>query len=145
MENKTPGSIKEEGVFGTEAHLFNLPSIGNSVEGYITVSEAAKSIPFEIKRVYWTYYTPQNVIRGFHAHKTLRQVIFAIGGVIRFTVEQPNGNRKDYLLNEPHIGLYLPPYSWREIQFSHNAVLLCLASEYFDESDYIRKYEDFKK
>ena len=124
--------------------IFQLTSIGNSIEGYITIAEAANYIPFEIKRVYWTYYTPQNVIRGFHAHKVLHQAIFAVCGTIKFIVEELDGTREEYILNEPHIGLYLPPYTWREIQFSHNAVLLCLASEHFDESDYIRKYEDFK-
>ncbi|HRO41246.1 MAG TPA: FdtA/QdtA family cupin domain-containing protein [Flavipsychrobacter sp.] len=128
-----------------KAHILNLQSIGNSREGYITVAEAGNNIPFDVKRVYWTYYTPQNVIRGFHAHKALQQVIFAVSGTIRFMVEDLEGTRQDFLLNEPHQGLYLPPFTWREIQFSHNAVLLCLASEVYDESDYIREYDEFKK
>ncbi len=124
---------------------FKLKSIGDSVEGYITIAEAQQHIPFEIKRVYWTYYTPQNVIRGFHAHKTLHQAIFAVSGTIKFVVEELDNRRQEFILDEPHKGLYLPPYTWREIQFSHNAVLLCLASDHFYESDYIRKYEDFRK
>lgn len=127
----------------TKPYLLKLPSIGSSVEGYITVSETMKNIPFEVKRVYWTYYTPQNVIRGFHAHKALHQVIFAVTGSIHFSVLGLDGSREEFTLSEPHLGLYLPPYTWREIRFSHNAVLLCLASEYYEESDYIRDYEEF--
>jgi len=119
-------------------------AIGALHEGYITVAEAQQNIPFEIKRVYWTYYTPQNVIRGFHAHKELQQVIFAVCGKITFVVEDRLRNKKSFVLEEPHIGLYLPPLSWREIQFSHNAVLLCLASAHYTEEDYIRNYQEFK-
>jgi hypothetical protein len=134
-----------DNLFETEPHLIYLKSIGDSAIGYITVSEVQKDIPFEIKRVYWTYYTPQNVIRGFHAHKKLRQAIFAVSGTIRFRVEGQDGKEYDFQLDQPHVGLYLPPYTWREIQFSHNAVLLCLASEWFEESDYLRQYDQFKK
>lgn len=133
-----------ESLFKKEPHLFSLNSIGDSSIGYITVSEIQRDIPFEIKRVYWTYYTPQNVIRGYHAHKQLRQVIFAVSGTIRFNVEDEEGKKYEFVLDQPHIGLYLPPYTWRQIQFSHNSVLLCLASEWFEESDYIREYNHFK-
>ncbi|WP_207511679.1 sugar 3,4-ketoisomerase [Longitalea luteola] len=130
--------------FEQEPHLVSLKSIGDPSIGYITISEIQKDIPFEIKRVYWTYYTPQNVKRGYHAHKKLRQIIFAVSGNIRFTVECQDGKKHVFVLDQPHVGLYLPPYTWREIQFSHNAVLLCLASEWFEESDYIREYNIFK-
>jgi dTDP-4-dehydrorhamnose 3,5-epimerase-like enzyme len=124
--------------------LIEFGIIGALHEGYITVAEAQKNVPFEIKRVYWTYYTPQSIIRGFHAHKTLHQVIFAVCGKITFSVEDRARNKKSFTLEEPHVGLYLPPLSWREIQFSHNAVLLCLASEHYAEEDYIRNYQDFR-
>ena len=126
-------------------HLISLKSVGNSVEGYITVAEENRNIPFAIKRVYWTYFTPQNVIRGFHAHKELQQLIFAVSGVIKFSIETKTGEKLNFILDKPHVGLYLPPFTWREIQFSHNAVLLCLASMWFDEKDYIRNYDEFKK
>lgn len=125
-------------------HLVSLKSIGNSVEGYITVAESNQNVPFEVKRVYWTYYTPQNVMRGYHAHKELHQLIFAVSGVIKFSVEDKEGHLFQFILDQPHIGLYLPPYTWRDITFSHSAVLLCLASEHFEEADYIRNYNDFK-
>lgn len=125
--------------------IIQLPSIGSPMEGYISVAEYQKEIPFEIRRVYWTYFTPQNVIRGYHAHKALKQVIFAVSGKILFKTEDGRGEIRDFTLDDPKVGLYIPPFVWREITFSHNAVLLCLASNEYTESDYIRKYEDFKK
>lgn len=131
-------------LFENEPHLVRLPSIGDSKDGFITVAEFERNIPFAIKRVYWTYYTPQDVTRGFHAHKKLRQVIFALSGVIHFTIETKDSTTHSFNLDKPHEGLFLPPYSWREIKFSHSAVLLCLASEWFEEADYIRDYNTFK-
>ena len=128
-----------------EVGMIDLASIGSSQLGYITVIESGKGIPFEVKRVYWTYFTPQNVIRGGHAHKALQQVIFAVSGKIQFSIETKNGEKSNVELNEPHQGLYIPPMTWRDIKFSHNAILLCLASEHFLEEDYIRHYDDFNK
>lgn len=124
--------------------ILEFPSIGNSTEGYISIAEVEKNIPFAVKRVYWTYFTPQNVIRGYHAHKGLFQVIVAVSGKIVFRVEDMFGKKAEYTLDQPNVGLFLPPFTWREITFSHNAVLLCLASEWYDENDYIRDYSTFK-
>lgn len=124
--------------------LIEFPSIGDSTLGYITVGEAQKNVPFEIRRVYWTYFTPNNVRRGGHAHKNLQQVVFAVCGVIRFYIENLDGEKKEYVLDSPNIGLYIPRLIWRDIQFSHNAVLLCLASDHYKEEDYIRDYLEFK-
>ena len=124
-------------------YIINFNSIGSPELGYISVAEVSKNIPFDIKRVYWTYYTPQNIIRGFHAHKNLQQIIFAVSGDIIFSTENINGIKSNFHLNTPDKGLYLPPMIWREIKFSHNAVLLCLASMEFSEDDYIRNYNQF--
>jgi dTDP-4-dehydrorhamnose 3,5-epimerase-like enzyme len=124
---------------------FELSSIGDSTLGFISVAAFPKTAPFEIKRVYWTYYTPQNVVRGFHAHKGLQQLIFAVSGSISFYTEDRLGNKQEFILTEPNKGIYIPPLVWREIKFSHNAVLLCLASMDFLEEDYIRNYEEFIK
>ena len=123
---------------------FDVPSIGESNLGFISVVEHSGNTPFEIKRVYWTYYTPQNVNRGSHAHKELHQLIFAVAGTITFYTEDRKGNKAEFILSEPNRGIYLPPSVWREIKFSHNAVLLCLASEAYIEDDYIRDYNAFK-
>lgn len=127
-----------------KAQYINLEKIGNSSLGFITVAENLKDLPFEIKRVYWTYYTPQDVIRGGHAHKDLQQVIIAVSGIIEFNTEDKSKNKETFILDNPSKGLYLPKLVWRDIKFSHNAVLLCLASEFYTEEDYIRSYEDFK-
>ena len=122
----------------------DLSKIGNPSLGYITIAESLKNVPFEVKRVYWTYYTPQDVVRGGHAHRELQQLIFAVSGTITFNTEDLDGNRDSFVLDHPSKGLYLPKLIWRDIHFTHSAVLLCLASEYYDEADYFRDYEEFK-
>lgn len=117
--------------------------IGSPNLGYISVGENHENIPFEIKRVYWTYYTPQDVTRGGHAHYDLEQVIVAVSGTITFTTEDLQGNKEEFILDSPDKGLYIPQLIWRDIKFSHNAVLLCMASEKYIVSDYIRDYKIF--
>lgn len=124
--------------------LIELRKTGSPMLGYITVAQNSE-LPFEIKRVYWTYYTPDSVIRGNHAHHELEQFIFATSGRIEFLLEGLDGKTEKFILDSPNVGLYIPRYYWRTIQFSHNAVLMCLASmEYFEE-DYIRDYKEFAK
>lgn len=125
-------------------HIINFDKIGSSELGYITIAEAQRNVPFDIKRVYWTYYTPQDVVRGGHAHRDLEQVIFAVSGTITFNTEDKEGNKETFVLDHPTKGLYIPKLVWRDIQFSHNAVLLCLASQLYMEKDYFRDYEEFK-
>lgn len=125
-------------------HIIEFSKIGSPDLGYITVAEAQKNVPFDIKRVYWTYYTPQDIIRGGHAHKKLQQIIFAVSGTIEFNTLDLQGNIDTFILDSPAKGLYLPRLIWRDIKFSHSAVLLCLASELYDEKDYFRDFEDFK-
>ena len=124
-------------------HLINFNKIGSPNLGYISVGENHENIPFEIKRVYWTYYTPQDVTRGGHAHYDLEQVIVAVSGTITFNTEDLQGNKVEFILDSPDKGLYIPKLIWRDIKFSHNAVLLCMASEKYIASDYIRDYKTF--
>ena len=100
-----------------------------------------RHIPFEIKRIYYLYHL--NVDRGKHAHKTLSQLMLAIHG--SFDVELDDGFEKKFFhLSHPNEGLWIVPGLWRELNhFSPDAVCLVLASEYFDESDYIRDYSEF--
>ncbi|MFL9834777.1 sugar 3,4-ketoisomerase [Chryseobacterium terrae] len=125
-------------------HIIEFSKIGSPDLGYITVAEAQKNVSFDIKRVYWTYYTPQDIIRGGHAHKKLQQIIFAVSGTIEFNTLDLQGNTNTFILDSPAKGLYLPHLIWRDIKFSHSAVLLCLASELYDEKDYFRDFEEFK-
>lgn len=124
--------------------LIKFPSIGASNTGFITVAEVEKNVAFNVKRVYWTYYTPHHIERGGHAHKELWQVLVAVNGIIDVDVESKEGRKETFLLNSPDIGLIVPPPFWHTMRFSHNAVLLCLASQHFNEADYIRDYFVFK-
>jgi len=125
-------------------HIINITPIGNTERGYISVADL-KLIPFRIKRVYWTFNNPNGVIRGHHAHRKLHQVIFAVNGSIRFMLEDKQGTKYEFVLDHPSKGLFISQGHWRTIEMKDNAVLLCLASEDYDESDYIRDYGVFKK
>src|SRR5690606_964259 len=93
--------------------------IGSSELGYITIAEAQKNIPFDIKRVYWTYYTPQDIVRGGHAHKVVEQIIFAVSGTITFNTEDLNGNKETFVLDHPSTGLYIPDRKSTRLNSSH--------------------------
>ena len=125
--------------------LIEFKAVGSSDLGYITAVQYPKDLPFAIKRVYWTYFTPHNVERGNHAHRELHQVIIAVSGIIRFSIEGINGDKNEFVLDNPSTGLYVPPIHWRNIYFSHNAILLCIASDEYYEEDYIRTYQEFKE
>lgn len=124
-------------------YLIELGKIGQLELGYITVAENSK-LPFDIKRVYWTYYTPDSVTRGNHAHYELEQLIFSVSGTIDFKLENIYGKKFSFRLEQPNMGLYVPKLHWREFKLSHNSVLLCLASAEYVQEDYIRDYEFFK-
>lgn len=111
--------------------------------GQLVALEEMKDIPFEIKRVYYMYDTIEGVRRGFHAHKCLEQILICIHGSCRILMD--DGEEKaEVLLDKPYEGLYISNAIWREMfDFSPDAVLMVLASEYYDESDYIRNYDDF--
>lgn len=122
---------------------FVLSKHGSSAIGYLTVSER-KDIPFLIKRVFWTYFTPQNVIRGRHAHKKTAIVLFALTGKIVVTTETTRGVKKTFVLDRPNVGLYIPPMIWHTQRYSHTAIQLVLASHPYSENEYIRRYNDYK-
>lgn len=120
--------------------------LGEPDIGYISVSEnATPPLPFAVQRTFWTYYTPDNILRGRHAHRATEQVIVAVAGRILVTVEQVDGKLEVFRLESPHVGLYLPPNVWHTMQYSPEAVQLALASQPFSEEDYIRDYQEFKK
>ncbi|MCX7729072.1 MAG: FdtA/QdtA family cupin domain-containing protein [Bacteroidia bacterium] len=126
-------------------YIIEFPKIGNSAVGYISVAENSKNIPFEIKRVFWTYFTPEELTRGHHAHYKTEQILIAVSGKIIVHTEMPDGSKEQYLLDKPHLGLYLPPYCWHYMEYSHTAVQLVLASELYIEADYIRSYNQYKE
>jgi mannose-6-phosphate isomerase-like protein (cupin superfamily) len=125
-------------------HLIEFKKLGSSEIGYISVCENTEQIPFKIERVFWTYYTPEDVVRGRHAHYKTEQILIAVTGRIIVNIEMPDGEKQIYTLDKPNIGLYVPPNCWHTMQYSHSSAQLVLASTKYDEKDYIRKYEDFK-
>ncbi len=125
-------------------YIISLLRIGSNDIGQLAVAEG-ESLPFAVKRAYWTFGVPSNKIRGHHAHYDLQQLIVAVHGSLEMTVETPDRVRHVFLLDRPDQALYIPRMCWREIKFSADAVLLCLASQEYAESDYIRSYYDFVK
>ena len=122
--------------------IIDLPRIYDP-RGNLTVVEQLKEVPFDIKRVYWTYDVPGGESRGGHAHKKCQSFIIAVSG--SFTVRLDDGHKHEtYHLNHPYQGLLINTGVWRTLEdFSSGAVCLALASELFDENDYIREYDDF--
>ena len=126
-------------------HIIQFKSIGTPSIGYISVAEQLEHIPFEIKRVYWTYFTPQDVSRGGHANIEKELVLIAVAGIIKVSIELQDGYKDNFVLDKPDKGLYLPKLCWHTMQYSHNAVQLVLASNLYLAEDYIRDYNEFLK
>jgi len=124
--------------------IIKFPKIGNSSLGYISLAEK-ENLPFTVNRIYWTYFTPEDVERGGHSHLELEQILVAVAGSITIRTEMQNGEKHTFILDSPDKGLLIPKLCWREMKYSHNAVQMCIASIAYDESDYIRDYEAFKK
>jgi dTDP-4-dehydrorhamnose 3,5-epimerase-like enzyme len=126
----------------TLMHTIDLTVFGDE-DGKLISLEQYKNIPFDIKRVYYIFDTGVNVSRGFHAHNNLKQVAICVKGSCRFVLD--DGTYKEsIILDSPQIGLYIDNNKWREMHdFSEDCVLMVLASELYDESDYIRDYATF--
>ena len=124
--------------------LIDLPKIAD-LRGNLTVVEGACLVPFDIKRAYWVYDVPGGESRGGHAHKKLKQFVIALSG--SFDVTLDDGKEKQtYHLNHPYQGLLIDTGIWRTLDdFSSGAVCLVLASEHFEEEDYIYDYDEFLK
>lgn len=111
--------------------------------GQLVALEEHKDIPFKVRRVYYMYDTAEGVRRGFHAHRNLEQILICIHGSCWVLLDD-GVERKEVPLERPYEGLYVGPGTWREMHdFSSDAVLMVLASELYDESDYIRDYDEF--
>src|SRR3989344_3201108 len=122
------------------SYLIEIPKIKD--EGFLSFAEGDRSIPFDIKRIYYIYDVENNVIRGKHAHKKTRQVLFCVKGSVKVLLD--NGDvREEIFLSEPNKGILLDRMMWHTMhEFSKDAVLLILASDYYEEKDYIRDYQE---
>ena len=123
--------------------LLSVKTIGTKGAGQLSFFESDRLIPFNIKRFYFITKVPAGVVRGFHAHKELKQFIFCVYGSVEIILD--NGDTRDsVILDKPSIGLLITTPIWREMKWLKKDSVLCVAvSEYYDEEDYIRNYNDF--
>ena len=129
--------------YASGAVLYDIPYFADE-RGAINILEISKELPFECKRIFYTYTVPEGSVRGEHAHRVCEQFLISLRGVVKVLVDDGKGNRDEILLDSPSKGLWLPHGRWGE-QSSHSAdnVLLVLASEPYDNLDYIRDYDKF--
>lgn len=122
--------------------LVNMKVHGDN-RGKLIAVEGNRDIPFDIKRVYWIFDTLPDEDRGMHAHKNMEQIIVAMDGACQFVLDDGK-TRETVWLNRPDQGLYIGKNMWREMKhFSYGCKLMVLASDYYDEKEYIRNYEEF--
>ena len=125
-----------------QCKIVELPKISNS-QGNLTFIEANNHIPFDIQRVYYLYDVPGGSVRGGHAHKNLHQLIVAMSGSFDIVLDDGK-EKKRFHLNRSYNGLYICPMIWRELDnFSSGSVCMVLASNFYDEEDYLRDYHTF--
>jgi uncharacterized RmlC-like cupin family protein len=114
-------------------------------KGNITPVQNMEEVPFDIKRIFYLYDIPGGESRGAHAHKTCHQFIIAVSGCFEVLMDDGRTKRQ-VMLNRPYFGLHIPPNIWAsQINFSSGSICLVIASENFNENDYIRNYEEFLK
>jgi len=124
--------------------IIELPRV-TDIRGNLTFIEGNDHVPFDIKRVYYLYDVPGGEKRGGHAHKSLQQFVIAASGSFDVVLDDGNDSKR-YHLNRSYYGIYIPTLIWRELDnFSSGSVCVVLASEHFEEKDYIRDYNKFKK
>lgn len=125
--------------------IIDLPKIFDP-RGNLTFLQHDDQVPFEIKRVFWTYDVPGGEKRGGHAYKTQEEIIIALSGSFDVTITARDGSETKYSLNRSYYGLYIPALTWRHIEnFSTNSLSLHISSCVFDSEDYVRDFEAFQK
>ena len=129
----------------SDCSIIELDKHHSDRKGNLTVVENGKTLPFDVKRVYYLYDVPGGESRGSHAHRELEQLIIAASG--SFTISIDDGqSKRSYFLNRPYQGLYIKPGLWRNLEdFSSGAIAMVLASEIYRKDDYIRDYDEFLK
>jgi dTDP-4-dehydrorhamnose 3,5-epimerase-like enzyme len=127
-----------------ECKPIELPVVGDP-QGDLAFAEEENHVPFPIARAFYVYGIPVGAARGGHAHLALEQAVFCLAGRLEIVVDDGE-RRRAHVLEHPHRGLYLPPMVWHDIgEFSSGTVYLVLASAPFDEADYIRDYDEFRR
>lgn len=145
-EPDTPSNLKdaESPSLTADPRLHQLPKVVD-IRGSLTVGEFERSIPFLAKRYFMVFDVPSVETRGAHAHRECHQFLICVSGKVS-VVADDGRTRREFLLDRPDIGLHLPPLTWGiQYKYSEDAVLLVFASHYYDNADYIRDYEEFRK
>lgn len=128
-----------------EVRMLEFPQHGDD-RGHLVIVEGGVDIPFEVKRVFYIYGSDKDVVRGQHANRKTQFVLINVAGKSKVKVKDGEGNEAIYCLNRPHTGIYLPTMVWKDMyEFSEDSVLLVLASEHYDNTEYIRDYDQFVK
>ena len=128
-----------------DVKMIEFPELGDD-RGHLVVIEGGKTVPFEIKRIFYIYGSDADVVRGQHANRRSEFCLINVSGTSKIKTIDRYGNEKIYNLDRPHIGVYLPAMIWKDMyDFSSDSVLLVLSSEHYDGNEYIRDYEDFLK
>lgn len=124
--------------------IINFPKI-HDPRGNLSFMEHPTNLPFEIKRVFWTYDVPGGEVRGGHAFFEQEEIIIALSGSFDVIILKKNGKKVKFSLNRSYYGLYLPAMTWRYMEnFSTNSLGLHLSSSTYNESDYLRDFEHYK-
>jgi dTDP-4-dehydrorhamnose 3,5-epimerase-like enzyme len=132
-------------IFVKNARQISLSQITDGFDGKLSIAEEQNHIPFNIKRVYYIYnlINHEEIIRGKHAHKSTEQVLFCLNGSCNMLLDDGN-TKQEICVDNPNIGIYLGVNLWHTMyNFKNNCILLVFASDLYNESDYIRDYNDF--
>lgn len=128
-----------------EVKILEFPQKGDE-RGQLVIVEGLQDVPFDIKRIFYIYGSDADVIRGQHANRKTEFVLINVAGTSKVKVKDGKGNEAIYCLNRPHTGIYLPTMVWKDMyDFSEDSVLLVVASEHYDVTEYIRDYDEFVK
>ncbi len=125
-----------------KAQFIEFPELGDE-RGSLVVVEGNKDIPFDIKRVFYIYGSDTDIIRGCHANRKSEFVLINVCGTSKVKMRYKN-HEEIFVLNQPHTGVYIPKMLWKDMyDFSEDSILLCLSSESYDDSEYIRDYDEY--
>lgn len=124
------------------SQIVEIPQIED--EGFLCFAESERNIPFSVKRFYYIFDVISNAVRGKHAHKKTLQMLFCLRGKIKILLDD-GVEKEEVVLDKPNQGIFLNKMMWHEmVEFEKDTLLLVIASDYYDEDDYIRDYDDFK-
>lgn len=128
-----------------DVKVLHFPQRGDERGELIVIEGSGQDIPFDIKRAFYMYGSVPDVIRGQHANRKSEFVLINVAGTSKIKVIDGSGQEEVYILDRPHMGVYIPKMVWKEMyDFSQDSVLLVLSNEHYDEDEYIRDFESFK-